>query len=481
MRITPYNIYDLKTNLTYHEIQCFSFDELSQWVDDLRNEILERWNKYNSPPVIGKSKEQIIKSFSKLQDYPVEDLFIEDENYPHHLGFIKNFTKTPINQFFPSMYKTRLNTQPSIYDFFSNTGLRLDFKRQIVRNVRFDMMYLYSKYLTTPNGRNNSEFFKTWLKRLDENTGFFLEGINPVELNGSSNKVYLPHSEVKKLRKNGILDDFDFRNVVVVDDTEPKGYFVRYYSKTERIIPKILQVFRIGLGTQPAVNFPPLTSRLIYEMYLPPNQEQYLVWDCCSGWGGRLLGALSSKLKIHYIGTEVNSSIWDNYDELGHFYNENCGGKNTWEIFKVGSEVVHKLTSFQKYKSQLDMVFTSPPYFSRELYSYDEGQSFIKFPNYRDWLNGFLEPTIKTGFEYLKPKRYMILNVSDVKMGEKNFIPLEQDTIGLAVKNGFNYIGRMDVTMSKMIGVPQTSVKNNYFSMKERKTYKTEPILVFQK
>ena len=127
------------------------------------------------------------------------------------------------------------------------------------------------------------------------------------------------------------------------------------------------------------------------------------------------------------------------------------------------------------------MVFTSTPYFSRELYSYDKGQSFIKFPNYRDWVKGFLGPTIKTGYEYLKPNRYMILNVSDVKMGENNFIPLEQDTIELAVKNGFNYIGRMDMTMSRMIGVPQSSVKNRYFSMDSKKTYKTEPILCFLK
>jgi hypothetical protein len=75
----------------------------------------------------------------------------------------------------------------------------------------------------------------------------------------------------------------------------------------------------------------------------------------------------------------------------------------------------------------------------------------------------------------------MILNVSDIKMGENNFIPLEQDTIELAVKIGFSYIGRMDMTMGKMIGVKQSSVKNKYFSMDSKKTYKTEPILCFLK
>jgi hypothetical protein len=476
------NIHNLKTNLTYHEIQSLSFTDLSNWVDDLRNEILYNWDVKNEPPVIGKSKEQIIKSFSKLRDYPIEDLFIEDENYPHHLGFIKNFTKTPINQFFPSMYKVRIDRKPSIYDFFHEEDLQQRFKRHIVRNVRMDGMYLYTKYLTNTNGQLDTDYFQKWKSGLNGNTGFYLERTDQVNNNGTTHKVYLPTKSVKKLQGQGILDDGDLRNNVDFgDDDEPSGYTVRYYDKNEKIIPKILQVFRIGLGTQPAVNFPTLSARLLYEKYLPKDQDNHIVWDCCSGYGGRLLGSLSSKLKIHYVGTEVNSSIWKNYDELGNFYNENCGGKNTWEIFKVGSEVVHKNKSFQKIKGKLDMVFTSTPYFSRELYSYDKGQSFIKFPNYRDWLNGFLGPTIKTSYEYLKPNRYLILNIADIKMGENNFIPLEQDTIELAVKIGFSYIGRMDMTMGKMIGVKQSSVKNKYFSMDSKKTYKTEPILCFLK
>ena len=482
MRLQKSNIHNLKTNLTYHEIQSLSFTDLSKWVDELRNEILYNWDTKNEPPTIGKSKEQIIKSFSKLRDYPIENLFIEDENYPHHLGFIKNFTKTPINQFFPNMYKVRIDRKPSIYDFFHEEDLQQRFKRHIVRNVRMDGMYLYTKYLTNTNGQLDTDYFQKWKSGLNGNTGFYLERTDQVNNNGTTHKVYLPTKSVKKLQGQGILDDGDLRNNVDFgDDDEPSGYTVRYYDKNEKIIPNILQVFRIGLGTQPAVNFPTLSARLIYEKYLPQDQDNHIVWDCCSGYGGRLLGSLSSKLKIHYVGTEVNSSIWKNYDELGNFYNENCGGKNTWEIFKVGSEVVHKNKSFQKIKGKLDMVFTSTPYFSRELYSYDKGQSFIKFPNYRDWLNGFLGPTIKTSYEYLKPNRYLILNIADIKMGENNFIPLEQDTIELAVKIGFSYIGRMDMTMGKMIGVKQSSVKNKYFSMDSKKTYKTEPILCFLK
>ena len=69
------NLHELKSNITYGEIQKFSFPQLSNWVDELRDEIVDRWDKGN-PPIIGKSKEGIIKSFRKLKDYPVENLLL---------------------------------------------------------------------------------------------------------------------------------------------------------------------------------------------------------------------------------------------------------------------------------------------------------------------------------------------------------------------------------------------------------------------
>ncbi|ODS29737.1 MAG: hypothetical protein SCARUB_05163, partial [Candidatus Scalindua rubra] len=43
------------------------------------------------------------------------------------------------------------------------------------------------------------------------------------------------------------------------------------------------------------------------------------------------------------------------------------------------------------------------------------------------------------------------------------------------------YIGRMDMTMSRMIGVNTDGVKNNWFDMKTKKTYKTEPVMIWKK
>lgn len=473
------NLHELKSNITYDEIQQFSFPQLSKWVDELRNEIVELWDT-GIPPTIGKSKEGIIKSFRKLKEYPVENLFFQDKNYPHHLGFIKNNTKTGVNQFFPAMYETKIDRQPSIYDFFTKKDLQQRFKRHIVRNVRFDGMYSYSRYLINQNGQNHTDFFREWKNDLNGETGFWLEVAQSENNDISPKKVWLDTKSVKKLLKMDFLRSFDLRNVMDFDENEPQGYYVRFYDKQKKVIQGLLQIFRIGLGTQPAVNFPPLTSRLLYEKFLP-QENGFIVYDFCAGWGGRLLGALCSNRQIHYVGTDVNTNNKGCYERLGEFYNSNCGGTNTYEIYYEPSEEIHKTKSFQKHKGQIDLVLTSPPYFGREIYSSDKEQSCIKFPNYRDWLNGFLRPSIETCWTWLKPNSHLLLNVADVKMGENNFIPLEQDTIELAVNLGFEYVGKIEMVMSRMIGLDPVGVKNRWFDETTNKIYKTEPILIMKK
>ena len=72
--------------------------------------------------------------------------------------------------------------------------------------------------------------------------------------------------------------------------------------------------FRLGLG-QPAVNFPPLTAKFLYEHFTEHiKDDKITVYDPSSGWGGRILGAMASKKRIHYIGTDPTT---DNYiDEI---------------------------------------------------------------------------------------------------------------------------------------------------------------------
>ena len=266
----------------------------------------------------------------------------------------------------------------------------------------------------------------------------------------------------------------------VLSDCSKLGVDILYYDKNKKLIPSLLQVIRIGLGTQPAVNYNPLTMRILTEHFLN-DQEQHKIFDGCMGWGGRMLGALASNRNVKYIGTDVNSNNRGCYERLGKFFNENCEGSNSYEIFYEPVEEIHKNKKFQRHKGEISLCITSPPYFGREIYSLDKEQSCIRFPNYIDWCEGFYEPMIKTYYDYLKPKGHLLLNVADTKMSDGSYVPIEQTTIEFCVKQGFKYLGNIPMVMSRMIGVKTDKVKNNYFDSKNKKVYKTEPTLCFVK
>jgi len=125
---------------------------------------------------------------------------------------------------------------------------------------------------------------------------------------------------------------------------------------------------------QYAVNFPPLTARLIWERYTNDFKDKDIIniWDPSSGWGGRLLGALSVKSdrNIHYIGTDPNQdhTLPDGttkYDNFAEFYNtkSNRGHSlfphtNSWEIHQCGSEVFQET---ERYKELIDDVKNYSP------------------------------------------------------------------------------------------------------------------------
>jgi len=485
--IKPLDIKNLKSNITYGEIQSLSFEDVASWVDVLRTELLHYWDDKNIPPSTGIDKDTIKDRFNKLSDYDVSALYIQDDLYKDYLGFIKNFTKigSGVNQFFPALLKSQVQSTSSIplsiYDYLSREDLYLEFKYKVVQKVRFDKMYIYTQSLKKETNVNDRDCFVDWLGTKDSSVKYFLEPTISLVRGENTEKVMIDKGDVKKWLDEGFIDDEVMINQEQMSfDGEADGYFVRYYDINQKVFPNILQVLRLGLN-QVAVNFPPLTARLIYEKYLDDKNKQYNIMDFCAGWGGRLLGALSSNRNIHYVGIDVNKSNVGCYEGLADFYNNNCDGKNTYEMFYEGAEVIHQNKTWKKFLNKIDLVFTSPPYFNREVYSMDEEQSCLKYPDYQDWKENFLEMLIKNSYKVLKIDGYMIINISDIRITPKRFIPLEQDTISIALNNGFRYIGKVGMVMARMVGLNPTDTKNYWLDMKTQTTYKVEPIFIFAK
>ena len=449
---------EFKSNTTYHQLLSMTDGEFVEWAKLLRKEVTEQWDDRGTPPVIGRDEQGIIDSFKKLKSNPAEywerDLSGDDES----LGIIKNFNKdaSVVNQFFPTMLKTKISIGKSadgglsIYDHFSDPDLEEKFVKIMKRAVKRDSMYSWSRSIVNKRDENpfwNGQSGYDFIKEVHEgdiftgkysNLGIVLAKVKEDTLGnyGTFNaeyvgfgNLYLSGEQVRELRDNGYLDSTQLANVGNIEDgyelsdgtKKTYHYLIRWYDKTDGIFPKILQVFRLSCG-QPAVNFPALTAKWIYENYTNHiEQEDPLhIYDSSSGWGGRIIGAMSSRKKSHYVGTDPNPDTFipelgiSRYEYVAKFYNDKCVDYfsdsltkffdiekqgNTYELFQDGSELIQNNPRFQKYKGKLDIAFTSPPYFNREQYSQDENQSFKAYGEYEEFTDKFIRPTITTIYD----------------------------------------------------------------------------------
>ena len=464
------NLLESDVNITFEELLWMNDSETTDWIDKMRSFILSQWDGEGIPPTIGQSEEKIKSNFKKLRDYNIQQFLISDDDGNQNV--IKNYNKfaSGINQFFPTMLKTTVG-KSSIYDWFTDE-YKDKFHKVIRRILKRDSMYNWSKCV---------------LKDEELPEHFF---IVQHKKNSSVEDIYktLTVEEINK------LDEKYKTNLPSELDDDNYKFLVHKFELGQKLFPAGIQAFRLGLG-QPAVNFPPLTARWIYENYTNhiPKEQTLNIYDPSSGWGGRILGAMSSHRKIHYIGTDPNT---DNFiDELGitryeyvaDFFNNECletnsfweEEKNTYHVFQEGSEHIGNHKDFQQYKGNLDLVFTSPPYFDREQYSNDETQSFKSYPEYDDWRDNFLKPTLENAFHSLRNDRYLLWNIADIKIGKDKFHPLEQDSIDILTNLGMEYQGKLKMLMTSMVGVDQSNVKNSVVI--EKKALKYEPIFVFYK
>ena len=88
----------------------------------------------------------------------------------------------------------------------------------------------------------------------------------------------------------------------------------------------------------------------------------------------------------------------------------------------------------------------------------DDTQSFKKFPEYEDWRDNFLRPTLKTTAEYLKNDRYLLWNIADIADGD-GFMPLEKDSRDILAEYGLEYVETLKMLMTTMRGVKAETVR----------------------
>ena len=456
---------DSQINKSFDELNRMSYHEFRDFIFKVRESLKRVWEQDFIPPTSGKTLKEIEHDLSLLKSRDYSDTIVEskDDNYKYIIDC--NYRDgSSCNQFFPQLYKVKTKNY-SLWDLLNNKENELVWLRTMVRNLKCDYLYQFSKRF-----KSKEELLKKDLKEF---------GLLIQHSETNTPNTYT-QEELLELKDNGILEDFHIENIKS-DFRIFKFFEIRYYEKNKSIFNKLIHTLRVSFNNQPT-NFPPAVSKTIYQEFLPKSGKS-VVYDPCSGFGGRLLGSMVSDRDVHYIGTDVNSSLFNpinSYQVLGDFLKNKIGIRNTFSVEMISSDEMDKSKELSKYNNKVDLVFTSPPYYSKEMYSEDKDQSYLKYPNYKDWVEGYLHKTFSITYQSLKPNGYCLINISDVNINSKE-LSLELDTIRILEKIGYKYKYQVGMVMNRFIGLDTELLVNRWYDYKSDVYRKVEPILVFQK
>ena len=212
----------------------------------------------------------------------------------------------------------------------------------------------------------------------------------------------------------------------------------------------LLRYLKLVDGTQMCSNFRPTAAKAVYDYF-----DAHNVMDMSTGYGGRLIGFIASKSTGFYFGVDPSKRTCEANMKITKFF----GAEDRTTIVCKPFENVKDIPT-------VDLAFTSPPYFSKEIYDDSPKQSRERYPEYNAWLKGFLVQLVIKTRTALTPKGIMALNVNDVTIKGTRY-PLLDDTIKTAEENGF-------------VHVQTIKLKFSGFG-KNMSKFKFEPLLIFKK
>lgn len=171
---------------------------------------------------------------------------------------------------------------------------------------------------------------------------------------------------------------------------------------------------------------------------LPQPANSVVVMDTSAGWGDRALAAGSLAPVSGYVGFDPNSHMHGSYGlikSLVTLTRKRLGMppitmKFVADGFPLAVENVQQPT--------VDVVFTSPPYWNKEVYSRDPGQSTSSFGNFEAWWQGFFLDMMGYSASHLRRNGIMAIHISDV--GFDSFTIVER-MCRWCVSNGLAYVG----------------------------------------
>ena len=189
-------------------------------------------------------------------------------------------------------------------------------------------------------------------------------------------------------------------------------------------------------------NFKPQNARAIVEHLCPVLWGN--VYDYSAGYGGRLLGIGSSNMNYNYTAVDPNTETVKYLRYFNTLIKEATGVEGT--IVQNVSE------DYQP--ADVDLAFSSPPYFNLEKYSDEETQCMVQYKTLDEWFDGYVAPTIQQIYRGLNREGLFATNIADYKTyGQKEPVQVVQRWIETAEQNGFKYQGMIKMMLNTRPGV----------------------------
>ena len=194
-------------------------------------------------------------------------------------------------------------------------------------------------------------------------------------------------------------------------------------------------------------NFKPLNARTLAEWLCPTLWGK--IYDYSAGYGGRLLGITTSKMVYNYTGIDPNTETVGYLKYLNQLIHDSIG--NSGQIIQAVSE---------EYEPEdIDLAFSSPPYFNLEKYSDEPTQCMNRYKTLDEWFEGYVTPTMRNIHKGLNPDGIFATNIADYKSyGNKEFKVVDR-WIETAEKLGFKHKQTIRMILNTRPGVGNDKTK----------------------
>ena len=189
-------------------------------------------------------------------------------------------------------------------------------------------------------------------------------------------------------------------------------------------------------------NFKPQNARSLVEHLCPVLWGD--VYDYSAGYGGRLLGITASNMNYNYTAVDPNTETVQYLNFLNNCIQEAVGAKGT--IVQSVSEDYEP--------DDVDLAFSSPPYFDLEKYSDEPTQCMVNYTTLDEWFDGYVAPTMQNIKRGLNSDGVFATNIADYKTyGQKEPVEVCERWIATAERIGFKHTGTIKMMLNTRPGV----------------------------